>query len=433
MRHRPLFALTPLSILLVLATGAATAAPEPPAAGKADASALTLEAETLYASGAYSEALKKFDALLAAGQETGAILYEAGSCYAQSMGSKEKELELKKRAVPVLEKEIASGSAPVDSYYYLSAIYINDLTDPVKGTDAAKKGVALLEKPKAPAPAGQGALFRAGRLYTFLGKDAQAADYYGRSVQAADGAAVVDRVALRIALESLASSRFHEKNYDGAAEAYAGLLKLDPTRDRDRHQLGLSYLLAGKYADAESTWRQAKEDEMRTELTYLASIVRKFVDAGSPTASALVPKGSTLDDDALVQKILKAAEPLRAARERDSKAQDDARAAWEKDRQAEAADPVKAKARIAALKARKAKLAPEPPPDPNYVPPPVDPITALEQMGLHSTTPPPLLPPSPERVAAEKDFFYLLMDYVKRGHLVRNFCFENGLVEMIFR
>ncbi|HZE89333.1 MAG TPA: hypothetical protein VE404_07290, partial [Verrucomicrobiae bacterium] len=275
MRHRPLRALPPLALLVLVATGSAPAAPEAPAPARVDASALTVEAETLYAKGAYAEALKKFDAVISAGQETGAILYEAGSCYAQSMGSKEKELELKKRAVPLLEKEVATGSASVDSYYYLAAIYINDLTDPVKGTDAAKKGAALLERPKAAAPSGQGPLFRAGRLYTFLGKDPQAADYYARSVRSADGAAIVDRVSVRISLESLAAYRFHEKNYDGAAEAYAGLLKLDPNRDRDRHQLGLSFLLAGKYADAEATWRQAKEDEMRTELTYLAAIVRK--------------------------------------------------------------------------------------------------------------------------------------------------------------
>ena len=37
------------------------------------------------------------------------------------------------------------------------------------------------------------------------------------------------------------------------------------------------------------------------------------------------------------------------------------------------------------------------------------------------------------KTVAEKDFFCLLVEYVKRGHLIRNFCFENGLVEMIFR
>jgi hypothetical protein len=54
-------------------------------------------------------------------------------------------------------------------------------------------------------------------------------------------------------------------------------------------------------------------------------------------------------------------------------------------------------------------------------------------MGLHPEKLEAMPAPSPEKVAAEKEFFVLLVEYVKRDRLIRGFCFENGLVEMIFR
>lgn len=436
--RRPAPSMTSAAFLLAIFVSVpAVASPETPAPAKPDAAALVREGEDLYMKGAFSEALKRFEAAIAAGRETGPLLYEAGACYGLAMGNKEKEVELKRRAVPLLEKEIAGGAAPIDTYYYLSAIYINDLADPVKGSDAAKKGVSLLDKPKTPPLTTQGALFRAGRLYSFLGKDKEAASYYDRSIAAAEGAQVVDRNSLKLALESLSTYRLHEKSYEEAAKAYEGLLKLDPLRDRDRHQLGLAYLMAGKPELAATAWRAAKEDELRTELTYLSAVVRKYAALGSPSSSALAPKAASLDDVALVQKILKAAEPLRAVRDKEAKAQQEADEKADKERAAKEAEQAARPMDLETIKANiakmKAKRAPAPPPDPNAVEDPSNPATALAQMGLHSVAAPPIPQPSPERIAAEKDFFYLLVEYIRRGHLIRNFCFENGYVEMIFR
>src|SRR6266850_2237281 len=430
MLRRSRLALTTVLLLTSLAPCGAGAAPESEEKPKVDVAALVREGQDFYARGAYAEALRRFEGVIAVGQENGTILYQAGTCYGQAMGNKVKEVELKRRAVPLLEKEIAGGSAPIDSYYYLAATYINDLSDPVKGTGSAKAAVALLEKPKPPALTTQGEIFRAGRLYTFLGKDKEAAGYYERSLLAAEKAPVVDRASMKLALESLAAYRWHAKEYEGAARAYEGLLKLDPTRDRDRHQLGLAYLLAGKPDDATVAWRAAQEDELRTELTYLAAVVRRYVAAGSPATSALSPKPAALDDDALVQKLLQAAEPLRALREKEAKAEQEADEKAEKLRAEKAAEaaskPIDREAIIAENARRRAKRALEPPPDPNVMEKAsTDPPTALTQMGFHPVAPTPLPPPSAERIAAEREFFVLLVEYVKRGHLIRNFCFEN--------
>lgn len=420
---------------LLVAALACLSIPPSSAATPADLTSVVREGEDLYRQGAYSEALKKFESALAGGVETPALLYQTGSCYALATGNKDKEAEMKKRAVPLFEKEITGGSASLDSYYYLAATYVNDLKDPVKGTDVARKGVASLEKPGAAAPKTPDGLFRAGRLYSMLGKDKEAISYYDRSVQAAESGAVgVDRASYRLALEDLSAYRFKEKKYDAAAKAYASLLKLDPLRDRDRHQYGLALLLSGKPDEATATWRKAVTDDLRTELNYLSGVVTRWMQSGSPKTSKYLPKSGSIDDATLEQKINESAEVLRAVREKDAKAKQE----QEEKERAELAEKEKNKAPLdpEAVKAKfKAKMKNQPPPDPNATEASGegDPWKALREMGINPTKVPPPPPPSPERLAAEKEFFFLMTEYVKRGHLIRNFCFENGLVEMIFR
>ena len=403
-----------------------------PAALAADPSALVREGEDLYRQGAYSEALKKFESALAAGYETPALLYQTGVCHDAATGNKEKALEFKKRAVPQLEKEISGGTGSVDAHYYLSAIYINDLGDPVKGTDVARKGIAILEKPKAAVPTTQEGLFRAGRLYSFLGKDAQAASFYERSAQAAEsGSATVDRASLKLALADLGAWRYREKSWAAAAKAYGALLMLDPLRDRDRHQYGLALFMDGRPQEAAAAWKGAVSDELRTELNYLAGVATKYVSCGSPTTSKLAPKPASLDDAALEQKILQAGEVLRVVREKEAKVRQEQEDKEREERIARETNPPPVDIEAVKAKFKAKRKNPPPPSEPGKEE--ADPWQALRNMGLNPVTLPPAPPESPEKIAAEKDFFFLMTTYVKRGHLIRNFCFENGLVEMIFR
>ncbi len=410
----------------------------------ADAAALVREGEDLYRRGAYAEALKRFEGALAAGHETGAVLYQAGACAAQVLGSKERDLEFKKRAVPLLEKEVAGGAASLDSYYYLAAVYINDLHDPVKGTDAARKGAAALSVPGRETLISQTALFRSGRLYSFLGKDKEAADYYEKSVEAAGAAASPDRAAMKLALESLATIRFSQKNFEASARAYESLLQIDPLRDRERHQYGLAFLLAGKLEEAEKAWRSARGDELRTELSYLAQVVKRYRQVSASAAPA-TPKATpaaaaasnpaSLDDEALGRKIVSAAEPLRVIRQREEKEKQEKEEKARTEREEAAKNrphytPEQIKALFAeALERAKAQGAQGGSPQDGN-----DPQQALRNMGLNpSPAPAPPAPPSQEKIAGEREFLEPLLEYVKRGHLIRNFCFENGLIELIFR
>ena len=110
-------------LLLALSVGFAHGAEGD--AGKA--TALAREGESLYKKGAYSEALKRFEAAMAAGLETSAILYQAANCYRIARSDQVKEVEQmgrfaiptpsSSRATPWMEKvgsrrTSTSGSNP---------------------------------------------------------------------------------------------------------------------------------------------------------------------------------------------------------------------------------------------------------------------------------------------------------------------------------
>ena len=55
-------------------------------------------------------------------------------------------------------------------------------------------------------------------------------------------------------------------------------------------------------------------------------------------------------------------------------------------------------------------------------------------MNGHVVTPlPPAAPPTPARLAAEKDFFGALLEYIRRGRLLRETSMQYGFASLIFK
>lgn len=421
-----------LAAFLLLSPVAALAAEKAP-----EGAALVAEGDQLYRSGAYAEALKKFEAVMAAGKTTPAILYKAATCYGQALGDKEKELELKRRAVPLLEKELAGGDGSVEAHYYLAAIYLNDLNDPAKGIDAARRGVALAERSKG-APAGPVETeFRVGRLHSFLGNEKAAAAHYQRFLDAAErGPGPADRAALKHAISSLGAHGMRSGDHAAAAKAYERLLEMDPLADQVRHQLGIAHLRAGDHERAAQVWAEATTDEYRTEFMYLNRIVTRYVRAGKPPSSKLAPDAASLDNQALVGKITEAAVKYREIRVAEEEARKTAEAEERARRKAEreaktSLTPEEVKARVQEkLKERQAIKAKDPD---AFKEEETSIWTVLDNRKTQKVAPPEPPPQSAENAEAERDFLFLMVEYVKRGPLIRNFSFENGFVELIFR
>ncbi len=412
-------------ISAVLAVGAALQPASAQEPGKA--AAIEREAESLYRQGAYAEALKKFEEAFAAGPSSPAALYQAANCYRAALSDEARELEMKRQAVPLFEKEIASGQAGVASYYYLASIYINSLHDAVKGVEVARKGIALAEKPGMALEPPAENLYRVARLHEFLGQDDKAAAMDERfQKSAAVSPTPVERAAVRISREKLAAHLMRAGKFSDAASVYEALLEAEPLRDPERHQWGLALLKAGKPEEAAAAWRGASSDDYRTELAYLEKVASRYAEAGKPASSVKVPDASSLSDEALATKVQEAGaalRPFRQAAETATRTASDEAAAEAQRRQEEILKltPEERKARWLA---QREKIGAEGGKGSG----------AKESTAAQTATAPWARPvKSAEWLAAEREFFYLMTEYVKRGHLIRMYCFQNGLADLVFR
>jgi len=416
--------LPPAALLVCVAlAGAAQKAP--------DAAALAKEGKDLYRQGSCATAIPKLDAALSAGAQDPEALFMAGACYKQVHDNAGKERELKTRAVPLLETRIAAGGTLAD-HYYLASIQAETLSDKSKGAETARKGIALVTGPKAPAPKTPMDRFMLGRLYGLAGDGARAAEHLGEYVKLAGKPAPgMDSAPYEAALESVASHRMAGKDYKAAAEAYTSLLSVDQSDDQVRNMAARSLLLAGDPLKAASVWRGAQSDEMRTEFMYFSNVVTRYVKSGSPKTSTLAPDPSSLSDEALVAKIRQAGQSfatLRTAYMKEKKdKEDEVRAAINAKMEAKKnLTPEQIKERIEAKK--KERQAQLDKPDPNK------PIwQQMHELNQAEVIPQMEVPEPPEMKAAARDFYFLMTEYVKRGHLLRDFSFQYGLMDLIFR
>lgn len=422
-----------LLMLCLAALPLATVAPAGAEQKASDGAALAKEGSDLYRQGAYAAALKKLDAAIAAGTEDPEVFFMAGSCYKQALSNAAKEKELKSRAVPLLERRVAGGAALPD-YYYLATIEVETLGDKAKGAEVARKGVAAVDASKGAALKSPMDRFMLARLNIMAGNDARAAAQFGEYLKLAGKPGPgSDPSTYKSALEFLGSHRMAAKEYAGAAESYASLLEMDPGNDQVRNMAARSRLMAGDPLRAAAIWRGAQSDEMRTEFMYLANVATRYVGAGSPTTSKLVADASSLSDQDLVEKIRQAGQTfgqIRTAYMTEKKAKEDAaRAAVDAKRQERRnLAPDQVKERVEARKREmKAELAKEKG-DPNEAI-----WERMEKQNLADMTATAELQEPPEMKEAARDFYYLMTEYVKRGHLLRDFSFQYGLMDLIFR
>ncbi len=398
-----------------------------PASEPGKAGAIAREAESLYRKGSYTEALKKYEEAFAAGHQSAAALYQAANCYKAALSDETREIEMKKKAIPLLEAEIASGQAGLASYYYLAAIYVHSLHDAVKGVEVARKGVALVEKPGAVVDLPAENLYRAARLHEFLGQDDKAAVLDRRFQEAASVSPTpVERDAVRLSREKLAAHYMRRGQFAESAAVYEALVEAEPLRDQARHQWGLALLRGGKPEKAAAVWRGAASDEYRTELAYLEKVASRYAATGKPASSQKFPDVFALSDEELARKIVEAGGALRPFKQAAESAAKEAADKGAEEAAAHAAEMLKlsTEERKARWLARRERLARE------------GGMSGADEKQPPSapSAPAPHLPEkSPEWLAAEREFFYLLSEYVKRGHLIRMYCFQNGIADLVFR
>ncbi len=406
------------------------AAVSPPSSARAASPAeLAVQGRDLYRQGKLAEALPLLERAIAQGASGGELLYEASQCQRLARRDAAKGREYAEKAVALIEAEAANAKDDPAPHFFLAVLYAVDLTDGDKGRAAALRGVELAEKGAFSGRRDGESLFQVGQLYDLAGDAGKAAGWYERAVaalQPSASAAPSHRPYLLSALDELGGAALARKDYKGASRWMKRHLDLEPERERSRLATGQTMVKAGLFSDAAAVFGGFRTEELATEATYLVRILERHVALG---ASAPPAGAAALDDAGLAQRIDQAAAKLAEIRKDEPKPPEPEPViedVWQE---------------VTTKKGRKTKV-----PKPRSGPPegwrPKDPNhpTAEEWLIMSGNPvvrpakpPPPPPPPAPERVAAEKELFALLVELIRRDHLVREFSFTRGLHALIFR
>lgn len=416
---------TILTALLIAATASATAqTPESaPARDPATAARLAKEGQDLYRQGKLGEALITYEKAVDAGAEGGELFYQMGYCYKTVRDDPDKARQYMTRAVPFLEKITADTSqTSITPYYYLAAAYANELGDAAKGKAVAQRGVTLVGKGSYTNVKDGETLFQIGRLYSLAGDNDKALAWYEKAAAAFDTGKVTNIQYLITCHEQIASVALQKGDYEKSILSLKRLMELDPSREQERLSAGMIMIKAGKYQDAIQVLNGFVSDDLGSEANYIVRVLTRYTGFGSPAIPAATTK---LSDEALAEETRKSAARLSELRQKD-----DEKAV------ADTPEEVPYEWRTTS-KGKKVKVPLKPAlPPPDWQPKDPNNPTAAEYAYMKGDIiAPPLktIPTSPERLAAEKEFFTLLTEDLRRGHLLRENAVINGFASLIFR
>ncbi len=402
--------------VLAQQAGGKTAPASPAAAEK-----LVSEGRAAYEKADYGTALLKFEEAVKQGATGGKLFYQMGFCFRTVRDDQEASRSSIARALPLLEQQVADpAKRDLESYYYLAAIRLNEIPDADKLAAAAREAVEGIEKGTLPKPASGDQLFQAGRLYGFNGQREKAVEYYEKAIVALEKAGPGKEGILRHCLEAAADAAAQKQQWQKAADYYARLLKADPSRDEARMPLALTLFRSGRELDAIPIWRDVKDPRIEADKIYLERVARHYVDLGRPAAP-----DAPADNEALRKAIVDSAKAYAEVRQKDDAVAKEATDKWQQEQ--DAARKVKRKAKAGPPRTSVEELEKIPPEK-------LTPEQRLQLMGIteYALEPPPP-PPTPERLEAEKKFFALLAELVRRGQLVQDFAVVNGLAPLIFK
>ncbi len=362
--------------------------------------ALVREGQGLYAQGRCEEALGSFETAIAAGARGGELFYQTAFCYRAARQDSARSQESLSKAAALLEESFASGepSGP-GPYYYLSAVR-RELGRTAESTAVCRKGIAVAEAGGFAHVRDGPSLFQIARLYSLAGQKEPAIAWYEKAVSAMTAGPESSRQELPLALRELAAWHGEQGRYHESAGWYTRLLEAEAVPETERFAAGLIMVRAGQYDEALATLVGFTDDDLATEANYVSRVISRYMSLGTaPPGPELVG----MDEAGLQQAIQEAATRFGGVikREDEDRARQEAQAGEKKLQEAPGQ-----------RWPRKAGGTP--------------PVEIIK-----STDPPS--PPSEELLAAEREFFGLLAERLRRGLPLRNLALANGYARLIFR
>ncbi len=317
--HRPRRIYSALVLLAALLTNGCSASEAGRAAGEGGAR---------YDRGDYDGALPLLEKAAAQGAEDGEGFYQLAFIY-DLKGMADKARQAREKAGPLLEKRIASSRAPLEIYYYLTALYFNLQKDEeMKG--AAQRGI---EKFGAARNLSGSDLFRLGRLYQFQGRGDLSAASYHRAVEAFEKEQDPNPILYSLALDADGRTDLQSHRFADAGRKLDLSFRLNPKAPDSLFRRGLAHLGAADLDGAAALFSQVRDEEHLTEAQYALDLVKhlKLLEGPTTVDSANRPL-MEMDDASLEEALRSAADAVRRSREEAATHQGTSKSVQDKER-----------------------------------------------------------------------------------------------------
>lgn len=282
-----------------------------------------------YQSGDYAAALQAFQKAEGAGARFGLLFYQMAYCHA-AMGDAGAQHRQLQRAVPYFDAEVQAGSTGVDSYYYLAAVYFQELPDRVKAAEVVAKAIEADAAGTLGDDLSGDALFRLGRLYSFALElespgssehrsklETLRLESYYKAGEKLLRTRNANQVYLHLALDEVALAAMRDRRWEDAIDAYSKASASDPSRSGPAAallQLGRDLSGSGDLEGAIKAWRGIRgPDGPKTQANYGIHLMRRIQAHGDLPDSFEGRTLASLDAPSLVRGILDAAGFLKAA------------------------------------------------------------------------------------------------------------------------
>ncbi len=387
------------------------------------AGSLVKDGQELYRQGKLGDALIKFEEAAKTGLPAdGELYYQVGFCLKMVREDLGSSREYMTKAVPLLEAAPPSTPAPL---YYLAAIQSIELGESDKGKATALKGVEQAEKGAWKKATSGEDTFQIARLYSLAGEAGKAIPWYEKAVAQLEKDKDANRQYLTYSVDLLARHYHAQDNFPKASLYYQKLMAIDPGSEQTRMSAGFVMIRAGDYQQALQTLVGFKDDALMTEANYITRALEKYIQIGQPP---IPPDKAVLDDAALIEAMSASARKLGEIR---TKEEADAKAKGPSQDEPQYETITTKSGKTVKVFRPKYKPVPEDfqPKDPAHPTPEEAAIMSGVVFDAPSATP----PASPERLAAEKEFFPLLIEYLRRGKYVREMAFQRGFASLLFR
>ena len=220
-----------------------------------DAAAARQEAETLYAAGHYGQALPVLEAIDAAGQATGPLLYRLAFCQREAGKTAEAQAS-EARALATLEGELDAAQT-LEVPFYLVNAYRNAKRD-ADARRVAEAATAALDQGKLKTPRTGAEMFQLGKLHADSGHDEPAEQWYAKAVDALADSGEGGSSYVRWASRFVGENALRRQDFARAAKYLGIMTAAGEGSITDFDRLAVCRARTGDYAGAAEAWREAE-------------------------------------------------------------------------------------------------------------------------------------------------------------------------------